>query len=36
MLSQIDSSKPLSSAAIRRGPYNNSGSRDVGPDHTTT
>jgi hypothetical protein len=27
-----DPSKPLSAAAVRRGPYMNSGSRDVGID----
>ncbi|XP_024377603.1 uncharacterized protein [Physcomitrium patens] len=30
----IDSSKPLSPGAIMRGPYTNTGSRDVGPDPT--
>lgn len=27
-----DPSKPLSAAAVRRGPFNNSGSKDVGLD----
>ncbi|KMT01764.1 hypothetical protein BVRB_9g210480 [Beta vulgaris subsp. vulgaris] len=29
----IDSSKPLPPQATFRGPYINTGSRDVGPDH---
>jgi hypothetical protein len=29
--SNLDASKPLGSAAIRRGPYANSGSKDAGP-----
>jgi hypothetical protein len=28
----IDSSKPLKQEAVRRGAFNNSGSKDVGPD----
>ncbi|KAF5783612.1 hypothetical protein HanRHA438_Chr11g0522221 [Helianthus annuus] len=31
----IDSSKPLPPQATFRGPYINSGSRDVGPDYQT-
>ncbi|KAE9461301.1 hypothetical protein C3L33_06804, partial [Rhododendron williamsianum] len=31
----IDSSKPLPPQATFRGPYINTGSRDVGPDHQT-
>ncbi|CAM8970558.1 hypothetical protein QQ045_003391 [Rhodiola kirilowii] len=31
----IDSSKPLPPQATFRGPYINTGSRDVGPDHRT-
>ncbi|XP_062105166.1 uncharacterized protein LOC133816871 [Humulus lupulus] len=31
----IDPSKPLSPQATFRGPYINTGSRDVGPDHQT-
>ncbi|XP_058085102.1 uncharacterized protein LOC131232698 [Magnolia sinica] len=31
----IDSSKPLPPQATFRGPYVNTGSRDVGPDHGT-
>lgn len=29
--SNLDASKPLSTAAVRRGPYANTGSRDIGP-----
>ncbi|XP_060169672.1 uncharacterized protein LOC132600485 [Lycium barbarum] len=31
----IDSSKPLPPQATFRGPYINTGSRDIGPDHRT-
>ncbi|KAJ0084909.1 hypothetical protein Patl1_30556 [Pistacia atlantica] len=31
----IDSSKPLPPQATFRGPYINTGSRDIGPDHQT-
>ncbi|KAK4607581.1 hypothetical protein RGQ29_001434 [Quercus rubra] len=31
----IDSTKPLPPQATFRGPYINTGSRDVGPDHRT-
>ncbi|KAF4353016.1 hypothetical protein CsatB_021815 [Cannabis sativa] len=31
----IDPTKPLSPQATFRGPYINTGSRDVGPDHQT-
>ncbi|KAL5056154.1 hypothetical protein RYX36_036836 [Vicia faba] len=31
----IDPTKPLSPQATFRGPYVNTGSRDVGPDHQT-
>uniref|UniRef100_A0A7N0U763 Uncharacterized protein n=1 Tax=Kalanchoe fedtschenkoi TaxID=63787 RepID=A0A7N0U763_KALFE len=31
----IDSSRPLPPQATFRGPYINTGSRDVGPDHQT-
>ncbi|XXG85361.1 hypothetical protein AAC387_Pa11g0450 [Persea americana] len=31
----IDSSKPLPPQATFRGPYVNTGSRDIGPDHDT-
>ncbi|XP_051134300.1 uncharacterized protein LOC127253656 isoform X2 [Andrographis paniculata] len=31
----IDSSKPLSPQATFRGPYINTGSRDIGPDNQT-
>ncbi|KAH1091250.1 hypothetical protein J1N35_018507 [Gossypium stocksii] len=31
----VDSSKPLPPQATFRGPYINTGSRDVGPDHQT-
>ncbi|XP_004294564.1 PREDICTED: uncharacterized protein LOC101313490 isoform 2 [Fragaria vesca subsp. vesca] len=31
----IDPTKPLSPQATFRGPYMNTGSRDVGPDHQT-
>ncbi|XP_038900698.1 uncharacterized protein LOC120087838 [Benincasa hispida] len=31
----IDSAKPLPPQATFRGPYINTGSRDVGPDHQT-
>ncbi|KDP43953.1 hypothetical protein JCGZ_05420 [Jatropha curcas] len=31
----IDSSKPLPPQATFRGPYINTGSRDIGPDHHT-
>ncbi|OIW08532.1 hypothetical protein TanjilG_03208 [Lupinus angustifolius] len=31
----IDSTKPLPPQATFRGPYINTGSRDVGPDHQT-
>ncbi|EMS57284.1 hypothetical protein CFC21_107718 [Triticum aestivum] len=30
----IDSTKPLPPQATFRGPYVNTGSRDIGPDHT--
>ncbi|XP_078446188.1 uncharacterized protein LOC144715165 [Wolffia australiana] len=32
----IDSSKPLPPQATFRGPYINTGSRDIGPDATTS
>ncbi|XP_042503914.1 uncharacterized protein LOC122081038 [Macadamia integrifolia] len=32
----IDSSKPLPPQATFRGPYVNTGSRDIGPDHGTS
>jgi hypothetical protein len=31
----IDPTKPLSPQATFRGPYINTGSRDIGPDHQT-
>ncbi|PKI64569.1 uncharacterized protein LOC116201281 [Punica granatum] len=31
----IDASKPLPPQATFRGPYINTGSRDIGPDHQT-
>ncbi|KAE9593166.1 hypothetical protein Lalb_Chr19g0136881 [Lupinus albus] len=31
----IDPTKPLSPQATFRGPYINTGSRDIGPDHRT-
>lgn len=30
---RIDSSKPLKPEAVRRGAFNNSGSRDIGPEY---
>ncbi|TYH01753.1 hypothetical protein ES288_A09G084800v1 [Gossypium darwinii] len=35
MARPVDSSKPLPPQATFRGPYINTGSRDVGPDHQT-